>query len=204
MIISSASPRIIYLGTQDKSGGTVEGMSEDLPQHLPLMLGFAPKGDTEKTVLNGSGFILKHGGDALDITKPYWTHMSRFTRGALSVGNMVNFKRVVPKDANPPSRITLYADILADDVPNYIRNSDGNIAINPDTNEYLIDEDNPTIPGYRVKYIVEVSDTDLDLGTSIVKNGTMTKEDGDGNTIVSRMYPLKDLKARFKNVRICK
>ena len=81
--------------------------------------------------------------------------------------------------------MVIYVDIKETDIPNYVRNSTGDYALDSGGNK-ILDSVEPTIPGLLIKYITEERDPKTEVGMVKSKNGTMT-----GST----MYPIIELTA---------
>ena len=193
MNILNASPQAILLGTDDKSGVIVTPEREPLPQHLPKFFLFAEKGQTVPTIAGGAKLLATYGANTFNKLSPFYNHATLFATTIAGEANTIMSQRVIPDDAGPESNFTLYVDILADDVPNYLRNSDGSLV--PDgSGGYKVDSDNETIKGHRVKYIKKFHKDGLTLGTTKSETGTM--EDADGNK--STMIPVVEFKAAYK------
>ncbi|MGE3593013.1 MAG: hypothetical protein AB7G52_11065 [Arcobacter sp.] len=193
-LIKNASPEVILLGADDKSTIVITPSPEPIPQHLPLHFIFARKGTTNRVLTGASKLPLLYDAASFDSNEKWFNHQTRFLRDIGGTGNTCMVQRVVPDDAGVRSNTTIYIDILETDVPNYVRNSSGDYVIDPDTNAYKVDDVNPTIPGYKIKYIKEYDNvTDGRLGMLTSKAGTMT--DGTNN---STMYPLFEVKAKYQ------
>jgi len=190
----NASPQFINLGVNDMSGSIVTPEPVEIPQHLPKAYFYARKGTTIPTPTIGGPMLVMYGAETFDKDNVYYNHSTRFITGFTGAANTVMLQRVIPDDANPESNITIYLDVLATDVPNYVRNSDGSYVIDPATNDYKVDTDNPTISGYKYKIIEEYVPEGIEPGSATMKTGTMV--DADGNT--STMYPIIDLKAKYR------
>jgi len=200
----NASPQVINLGVHDLSTRVVTPEPIEIPQHLPKAYFYARKGTTIPTPNVGAPMLLMYGTETFDKDSKYYNHSTRFITGFAGAANTIMLQRVIPDDANPESNITIYLDVLATDVPNYLRNSDGSYVIDPATNDYAVDADNPTIPGYKYKIIEEVQ-VGTEVGEAFIRNGMTigaartksgTMSDADGNRSI--MYPIVDLKAKYK------
>ena len=160
---------------------------------------FAKKGPLTPVIGNGAQHLLLYGSDTFEKTSKYYNHATRFAVGILGQANNCMIQRVVPDDAGPEANMVIYIDVLADDIPNYKRNSDGSYVLDPTTGDPVVDDDNPTVTGYRVKYIKKFFTDGADLGTRTMLPGTMQKTDSDGNVVAtSNMYPILELKAKYK------
>lgn len=171
-LFNNASPQFIALGADDKSIRSVAPTLNSEPLHFPLVPIFTRKGSTDKIATDNIEAIF--GSETVDPKQPYYTHQTRFINQFLSSGNTIMVKRLIPKDAGARANIAIYMDILPTDVPNYVRNSFGDLVVVPETNDYKIDEDEPTIKGYYVKFISEYRDVERDMGELKTKPGTMS------------------------------
>lgn len=191
----NASPEAILLGADDQSIRQILPEPEPIPQHLPKVFIYSPKGTTKSTLTGAAKLIPLYGAATFDKNKAYYKHTTRFLETIAGTGNTCMVQRLVPTDAGVRSNVAIYIDVLETEVPNYVRNSMGELVVDPDTNDYKVDPDMPTIIGTKIKYISEYnSDTEPSLGLLSSKQGTMV--DGDGNH--STMYPLFELRASEK------
>lgn len=201
-LIKNASPQVILLGTEDKSTRVVTPDNEPLPQHLPLFMVFAKKGTTGRIIVDANEARLRYGDATFDANDKFYNHATRYLLAALGTPNKCMVKRIVPSDAGAKSNIAIYIDILESNIPNYIRNSYGKLVADVNTNDYKVDPINPTIPGYKIKFISEVATKDLDFGKLEVKEGTQRETvinaDGSKTERVSTMYPFLQAKASYQ------
>jgi hypothetical protein len=196
MLIKNAAPMSFHLGTDDKSIKVPTPERLPLPQHLPLVMSFAKKGTTERFICNGGSFVQQYDLDTLNPELPYFNHATRMAELLLGAPNTIMFKRLMPKDAGPKSNVTIYLDIVEDNIPNYKRNSDGGIVVDGITGEGVVDTNKPTVRGHKIKYFTDYTTTsDDDLGLKMSKSGHMKGTDSEGNEIDSVMYPIMELKA---------
>lgn len=200
-IIKNASPQVILLGAEDKSTRVVAPDSIPLPQHLPLFMIYAKKGSTERELVDASMANVLYGEETFDSNEPYYNHATRFLAAALGSPNICMVKRIVPEDAGARSNIALYIDVLESNIPNYVRNSYGKLIADENTNDYKVDPVQPTIPGYKIKFITEYYSKEKDLGSLSPKEGVQSENinnaDGSVTKRVSTMYPI--LQAIAKN-----
>ena len=209
-LFMNASPQYINLGVNDLSTSIVTPEPVEIPQHLPKQYFFAKKGSTIPTPTIGAPMLLMYGTETFDKDSKWYNHATRFITGITGEANTMMLQRVIPEDAGPESNIRVYIDIISDDVPNYVRNSDGSYAVDPTTNTYKVDAVNPTIlgdkikliseyktaglAGYKFKLISEYETAGLELGTATIKPGTMTNAAGG----TSNMYPILEFKAKYQ------
>jgi len=194
MNILNASPQAILLGTDDKSARIVTPEREPIPQHLPKFYLFTEKGTTDPMLVGGAKMLATYGAASFDKLSPYYNHATLFSTTIAGEANVQMVQRVIPDDANPEANFTLYLDIVADKVPNYLRNSDGGIVTDVNTGAYVVDPATPEIDGHRIKFIKEYTPTGLTLGSNLSKTGHMVNADGDNST----MYPILDIKAKYR------
>lgn len=197
-LFKNASPEFIPLGADDKSIKTPDIERDATPQISPLFYFYGEKGNTKKIQLPAGDFVNFYGSKTFDPNSEFYNYSTRFLLGMSGTGTLCNLKRVVPSDAGVRSNMNIYIDIVEDDVPNYIRNSKGEYVINSSTNDYEIDTTTPTIRGYKIKFIKEVTDKEVEFGLLKSKEGTMVGVDSKGSTITSTMYPFLEVKARYQ------
>jgi hypothetical protein len=191
--IFNASPQVQDLGTDDRSTRQVYPEPIPTPQHLPLFFLFTKKGPTSRQLVDGAKRVQMFGKESFDPQGPYYNHATLFSDLVNREGNIHMIQRVVPTDAGPPANFRIWADVLQDAVPNYLRNDDGSIQLDPATGDPLVDTANPTIPGLRIKFYREIitDSNGFDYGSATMNVGYM--DDGSGNQ--STMYPILELKA---------
>lgn len=176
-LFKNAAPMFYSTGADDKSIRNVSPEPAGEPQHLPLCLLFTKKGPTQKVLVTDLETI--YDSDSFNVRSKYFTHQSRFAVEMLGNGNTLMCKRLIPKDAGPRANMALYLDVIEADVPNYVRNSKGDLVVVPESNSYKVDSDAPTVPGYYVKVIKEfnrVTNNKHGLLTSKVGTMTFTKD----------------------------
>lgn len=201
-LIKNASPQVILLGAEDKSSRVVAPESIPLPQHLPLFMFFAKRGTTDRMVVDATTCRLLYGDDTLEPNEKYFNHATRFMVAALGAPNVCMTKRIIPSDAGARSNANIYIDIIESNIPNYVRDSNGNLIADVNTNDYQVDETSPTISGYKIKFILETATKDNAIGSLKIKEGTMSEEvvGADGVTITrkSKMYPFMQAIAKYQ------
>lgn len=201
-LIKNASPQVIMLGAEDKSTRTITPDEESYPQHLPLFMIFAKRGTTDRTICDATKARVLYGDATFEKNDVYYNHATRFLSTALGVPNTCMIKRLIPEDAGARANRTIFIDILETSVPNYLRDSNGGLIADVNTNDYKVDSKQPTIPGYKIKFIAESYAVDKALGSIVVKEGVQSVEviDADGNTTVrtSKMYPLFQANAKYQ------
>lgn len=172
-LFRNGAPQFIALGADDQSGVKLTPEADPTPQHLPLFHIMASKGTTDRVVLRPSEFMTVFGNEAFDKNLKFYNHQTRFLEAVAAEGNVCMIKRIIPEDAGAKANATVYLDVLECPVPNYERTHEGDLVIDPVTNSYKINKTNPTIDGYKVKWIKEYSETESNLGLKTSKQGTM-------------------------------
>lgn len=195
--MASGTPRYSSLGAKDSSSVKDLPKVQELGTVVLKSFIFASKGP-DKALVNGTNVASVFGDDTFDILKPFYQHPTRFLTRFLGYGSSAEVERLVPSDSANPANAAIYLDILADDVPNYARDSFGNYVYD-NNGDAKVDLTEPTIPGYRIKFVKEFTNGAeiRELGSLDPKNGTMTKE-VNGETINSTMYPWIQVNAKFK------
>jgi len=182
-LFQNASPEYIWLGAHDKASRTLPYQRDPIPQHVPLVYIFAEKGTPKKDFMAGATAAALYGTETFNPDSKFHTHTTELLSNMFGAGNACTVKRLIPADAAKASVVT-YADIVAGTVPNYVRDSLGNIVIDSGTNAPMVDATTPTITGIKIKYVAEEA-TGV-FGTATPKAGTMT-----GST----MYPIFEHRA---------
>jgi len=194
-LFKNGSPEHIALGADDKSTRVLYPERDPIAQHTPLAFIFAQKGTTKKAYMSGSKLVPTYGAKTLDRDGPYYNHSTLMLEGLMGAPNSCVVKRLVPADAGPESNIAIFLDVLDADIPNYVRNSQGDYVIDPATNAYKVDTTTPTISGVKLKVIAEYIPEGLNgFGMLSSKQGTMV----DANGVSSIMYPILEIKAKEK------
>lgn len=106
----TGAPHSYHLGISDKSKGKIFPAKVEVPQHMPLMLLFAPKGTTEAVPSDANGCVAKYGDEAFDELEPYYNHSTRYVNLFRKLANNMITKRVVPEDAGPKANVRVFAD----------------------------------------------------------------------------------------------
>lgn len=195
--MSTGTPSYTGLGGKDSSsGGQILG-SVKRGQLVLNAFGFTAKGPAkaEGTITD---IMALYGENSFDPMSKFYTHSTRFTSRFGASGGKIVMNRAIPSDAKAPANIAVYIDVLATDLPNYLRDSLGNTMIDSDTNMPKVDADTPTIPGYKIKFIEEhssaVGEYAPELRMLVPKDGTMD----NGSGVKSRMYPFMQANARYR------
>lgn len=172
--IKNASPQVIHLGADDKSGRTVTPTSEPIPQHCPLFYIFAEKGPTDRLLLSASKLNTIYGTKTFSTSEKFYNHQTRGLLGISGQANSCMVKRLVPEDAGIKANRVMYIDVLETEIPNYQRDSYGKYIYSNETNTPIVNQTTPTIKGYVVKYIAETLDDVSNIKTLTPKTGQGT------------------------------
>lgn len=195
-LIKNAAPEVIMLGADDKSTRALRPEREPIPQHLPLCFFLAKKGTNKRSLIGANKLVQMYGADSFEINDKYFNHATRFMATIGSTGNTLMAQRLIPTDAGVRANAIIYMDVIEAKIPMYLRNSLGDIVVDPNTNEYAYEKDGNgdpvTTDGYRIKFIKETADIDGKVGLLTTKPGTMR----DGSE-VSTMYPIFEIKAKY-------
>ena len=173
-LFKNASPQMIHLGADDQSMSNVTPSREPIPQHCPMFYIFAKKGPVSRELLGASKLNVTYGSETFDINDKYFNHQTRFLTAVAGQANSCMVQRLVPKDAGVNSNAVVYMDVMETDVPNYVRDSYGSYVDDPDANSKKVDPENPTIKGYKIKFIKETMTEDFDKGNLKPKTGTQS------------------------------
>lgn len=184
-LIKNASPQIILLGADDKSSVKVYPTPDPVPQHCPLFYIFARKGPTDRMLLGASKLSPIYGSETFDINDKFFNHQTRFLTRVGSYGNACMVQRLVPPSAGVRSNATIYLDVLETQIPNYLRNSDGGYVTDDATGKLKVNDKEPTIKGYKIKFVKEHYNYDVQPGMTKMKTGTMVEYLDTSSTVWS-------------------
>jgi len=192
VIILNAASKTVYLGANDLSIPKIPAVPIPNSLFVPLIFGFTAGGPEEKTYVDGARFKGLYGTDTLDANKPFRDIGIKLAERVFKVGAPVMFKRIIPSDNDTISNVTIYLDVLKDDVDVYKRHIDGSIAYDNDGKPKI----ETTVKGYRIKVIAEYNEDDIltPYGTKGTKEGYMTDADGNKST----MYPIFEWRGKYK------
>lgn len=149
----NATPQSILEGIDDQSIVALVAEAEQLPTHLPKIYFYAKKGPTEPQLVVGNSRSNMYGVDSFDLRKPWANHATVLANLINAKGNAGMYQRVKPTDAGPDASIRVYLDVLATEVPKYLRNSDGSIKV--DSSNAPLQDGALTVPGFKVKFVAD-------------------------------------------------
>ena len=188
--IKNAAPQVYNLGANDLSKRSLKPERDPIPQHLPLFYIPAQKGTTARSLISVAKLPLLYGTETFNLNGKFANHQTKLMTKIAGTGNSVMVKRIVAADAGPRSSAIVYVDILETQVPNYLRDSMGNIVYDVN-NTPRVNATTPTITGHKIKFIKEYHKTNnIELGLLTTKSGTML----NGAT-TSTMYPILEIVA---------
>lgn len=193
--VKNAAPRFLFDGIDDASRRQIPTEPLQLPTHLPLYLVRSSWGPEHDEIVSGGDLKRLYGDDIFDRRSPYFTHQNLFAETSNAAANAVMLRRIVPEDAPAPAGMTLWLDVVADDVDDYERNSDGSYKIGADGQPVPATE--PKIAGHRVRaYFTPLKEGRL--GQQTQEAGELVAErDGSSGTA----YPIFDLQRPFRGQR---
>lgn len=189
----NAAPTTITLGVNDLSSRELPFETAPRGIHIPMVYSWAEWGPTDAQLVYGNTISKMYGDATLDTLGKFATPTTPYLVNCFyGNANSVLFKRLLPDDIGPKSTLRIYADVVADTVNVYERNSDGSIKYD-ENDEPVISS---TADGYRVVFTEEVIDTDASVesnyGKGTQQTGQMTSvKDGSAST----KYPLFDFQA---------
>ena len=191
VMVINAYPRTEDHGTQDKSRRNIPYQQTPLPQALPKVFIMNDRGPVTPQLAMGGALISLYGKNINDENSPYFKHTNMQLTAVYGNGGFAMVHRLVdPKVANTKANLTIYLDILEDDIDVYERHSDGSYVYD-ENGDPVVDKDNSPFKGYRVKWIAEINPGTEEVGNRTMKTGTM--KDSNGNK--STMYPIFDFRA---------
>ncbi|BAW19003.1 putative tail shealth protein [Ralstonia phage RP12] len=188
--IVSGTPRIYQTGIKDKSRKTVQAEREAIPTFLAKVFGYAKSGPLDPQLVVGNSRTLLYGVESFDERGKYATHATVLSNTLNAKGNIQMFQRVFPKDGGPKSTLRVSLDLLATQVPQYQRNSDGSIVRGDDGLPVPV-VPAATVPGYKARWVVRQI-PDGQIGQAQEAPGGMT--DGANQSV---LYPFHDLEVPY-------
>lgn len=190
--ITSSTPGLYWLGTQDKSGGLVRPDQSPLPFVRPIMFSFAPMGKEGPAWMHTSEIVSSYGEEVINFDSEYATHATTYISRAIKAQTRGIFWRLRAKDAAPEATLCFDIEIVKDMIPVYERTPNGDYK--RDAQAGALIPTGETIEGYRYAFFesaIPVDDKGLTtFGRRKESEGTMTSTiEGEK----SRRIPLIDL-----------
>lgn len=195
----SGTPKYISMGAEDLSA--VQDLPEIAEKGTVILnaISYFDKGP-KFALVNGKSITSVFGTAAFDKESKFNYHPIKFLEKWVGRGSSAFVERIIPDDANNVSNMVIYIDMLEDKVPNYVRDSFGNI-VPGGLGDYKIDATTPLIDGVRIKLIKKFTSAVGELpsvGNLTPIEGTMTKLDENAAVVKSRMYPFMELRAKYQ------
>ena len=191
----NAAPMTLFRGIQDNSTQVLPIEPSVLPTHLIKGYIFAERGTTLPQLTVGSTRTQTYGAASFDENGPFYNHQTGILNVCNGNGNAQMIERVIPPDAGPKSTIQLFLDVLAVTVPQYLRNPDGSIQLDPNLGTPLVNTNVPGVAGYKCKWVLKNITTlagESTFGQLTQGVGTLTDKTATGS---STLYPIIEFQA---------
>ena len=192
--IVNAAPFVNLLGIQDASGRPPVITPEQVPTHLPLVYLYTQSGPTTPQLVSGDALAQMYGASTLDPRSAFYNHQSELAATVQGQGNPLMVQRVVPEDIGPKARLLLSLDIVADDIQQYERNTDGTFKLDEDGNKVPVIGPDATVEGYKARWVINkwlTGETTEAFGECAERTGSIVSTSGDQ----SQLYPILELEA---------
>lgn len=190
--IVNAAPMTIMQGIQDLSTRALVAEAEVLPTHLAKVYGYAKKGPTDPQLVVGASRSQMYGEASFDLRAPWATHATVLSNLLNAQGNSQMFQRVKPIDAAPPASLRLYLDVLATQVQEYQRGSDGMFVLGEDGRP--VANGTNKVAGYIGKWVLDkIVPGQEDPDSNLFGIGERLPGDQTGGAAQSTKYPIMDL-----------
>ena len=181
--IRNAAPRSILKGIKDESGRAPVVEPEQLPSHLAHTFIFAERGTLVPQLVVGDSLTTTYGAKSFDYRSKYANHQTVLVNTINGEGNSQLVQRLVPDDAKTAT-LVLWLDVVADNVPQFERNTDGSFKLSQLSERIPVAT---IVPGFRVRWAVEALPAGKTLAELDSKVGSLTSVlNGDQ----SQMYPI--------------
>ena len=182
--IINGAPRVLSLGAEDTTRRLILKQAIPTPQHFPKQFIFGADGPLTPEPCDQDKAALLYGADTFNVKNPYYNHSTNHALGMVAKGNTIMYQRVVPPNAGPRANVTIWADVLPADIPQYVRNADGSKALDglDEPIQKMVGSLGVTAPGFKIKFVrsvetVKTSDTDptpLGFGIKTYRTGSQT------------------------------
>lgn len=189
--IRNAAPIVLLQGIQDVSGRAPVITPEELPTHLPLVHLFCQKGPTLPQLVSGDSFTSIYGAKTLDSRSDYYNHASVFAERFQARANSFFTQRLKPADA-ATARLLFSLDIVADQIQQYQRNSDGTFKLDTNGAKIPVTGAGATLPGFKAKWVINQWATTPSVeafGEVAQRVGSLVATDSTQSTL----YPMFEL-----------
>lgn len=189
MTMLTAAPFTYAHGVKDGSIRAPVYNRIPVPDHLPLVYGFAAKGDSELSLVKGDDAFRKHGDGIFDVRSEYATHQTVLAQILNAAGNAIMFKRLIPEDAGPAANVRISLELVKTQINPKQRNDDGTYKLGS-LGEQL--NATQTIEGYLAKFIAEYIQPGPDGKSNIGKGSRGVGTLVGNNSEESARIPLLD------------
>jgi hypothetical protein len=185
--ILNAAPMVVSRGTQDLSGSPLPQDGDTVATHIPLVPIYAQRGP-DRALVSGSDRTTMFGSDTFDMRKEFATHATELSNLLAAQGNAHVIARMKPNDRGPRANFALSLDLLPTDVVQYKRDAEGNLLLDPTTNDPIVDAAAPAKPGYRGRFVL----THLTALSDENQFSVLRKKPGlqTNGTVQSMSYPI--------------
>lgn len=181
-MIKNAAPRPILTGIKDETGRSLPVVREQIPQHLGLFYIMSKKGPTIPLLTSGADMLSTYGEETFDERSKYFSHQTYGLNTAAKYSS-VFIKRLLPSDATRASMV-FWLEIIEEDVEQYVRDEEGNVALDVDGAPIM--DTGVTMAGYRYRWVIAPATDVNNLAAEKSKAGSL--DNGTGST--STMYPI--------------
>lgn len=206
--IINGAPRVLSLGAEDTTRRLSLKQPIPTPQYFPKQFIFGADGPSTPEPCPQEKAVLLYGTETFNVKGPYYNHSTNQALGTVEEGGINMYQRVIPPDAGPRANVTIWADVLPADIPQYVRNADGSKALDglDEPIQKMIgtgpSATGVTAPGFKIKFVRSVetqktSDTNptsLNFGLKTYRTGSQTgpgivmvptpRVDGSGNPVL--------------------
>jgi len=195
MPIFSATPKNISLGTRDASTRVPPPVQPNEAQFKPKFYIYAQKGRLTPEEVDGGTLLAMYGEETIKKTSKYFNHATLFLREMLGAPATCVVQRVFDNDIKVKSNVTVWYDVVLEDLPVYERRSDGSYVLDGNGNPV---DSGDTKEGYKFKiYHSYMDNAAVELALAgganedevyrqAIQQGFMTGKGG----IASTMYPI--------------
>lgn len=188
--IKNAAPKPILTGIKDEAGRPLPVVREAVPQHLPLVYIQTQRGPVSPQLVGGKDMLDMYGSQSFEERSKYFSHQTLVSNICEGNGNLVMIKRVLAANAARASMV-LSLEIVADDIPVYLRDTDGTVLRNTDGTKQT--DPVATVDGFRLAWSVgPLTDTN-NLRGEVTTAGTLAGRAGETST----KYPIFAFAAGF-------
>lgn len=192
----NAAPMVDDKGIRDNSTRERPPVPVQIPQHLPLFYIRAEKGPVGRFYVDHINQNIEriYGAETFKKGSKYFNHQTRFLAEAVKANNNCVIHRLVGKDAKDVANLTLYLDVLEDNVPLYKKDVNGDLEYDQEGNPvYELDSDGTAkmVPGYSCLWVVDHQE--LPLGDYVIGRSKERTGIQSGTKGKSKQYPIIEM-----------